>query len=130
MAEIIVVPLADGRTRITHPGSGSSIVTDSSPEWGGRGRGFSATDLVAAALGACIGSSIAPVLERRGVDVEHVTIRVTKTLATDPKRISHLHTTITLPNDTEPGVRSIVERAASACAVGRSLGCTHDLAVI
>ncbi len=129
MAEIVVVPLGDGQTRVTHPPSGTSFDTDSSPEWGGRGRSFSATDLVAAALGACIGSSIASVLERRGVQGESVEIRVSKTLASDPKRIDHLRVTISVAGGADDALRTVILRAASTCAVGRSLDAPYDITV-
>ena len=129
MAEIIVVPLGDSRTRVTHPQSGETIHTDSSPDWGGQGRGFSATDLVAAGLGACIGSSIAPVLERRDVEPPSVEIRIGKALGNEPKRIEHLAVVITIPIDPDATLEKVVLKAASTCAVGRSLGCAYDVAV-
>ena len=87
MATVRVTPLGSGRTEVVHEASGTSLTTASSPEWGGVGGSFSATDLVAAALGSCIGSSIAGPLERRGVDLDAVTIEVTKSLAEEPRRI-------------------------------------------
>ena len=129
MAAVSVTPLGDGRTRVRHLGSDASITTDSSPEWGGGGRSFSATDLVAAALGACIGSSIAGVLERRGVDLSAVRVDVDKTLGTDPKKIDHLDVTIHLPGPTDDQVGALVERAAASCAVGRSLACGETITI-
>ena len=129
MAAIQVTPLGDGQTRVAHGGSGVELTTDASPEWGGGGRSFSATDLVAAGLGACIGSSIAGVLERREVDLHAVRIDVEKTLGTEPKKIDHLDVVIHLPGSEDEQLRRLVERAAAACAVGRSLGCGETVTV-
>lgn len=84
---------------------------------------------MAAALGACISSSIVPVLERRGVAIDDVEIRVSKTLATDPKRIAHLVVRIKLAGEVDGTLEKIVLRAASTCAVGRSLASTYEVTV-
>ncbi len=121
MATIEVTPLGDGRTEVTHAGSGSFFTTDSAPEWGGQGRSFSATDLVAAGLGACIGSSIAPALERRGVALDQVRIEVKKTLAEEPRKIEALKVIINVPGDEDEDLERILMRLAGLCPVSRSL---------
>ena len=130
MAAIQVTPLGDGQTRVAHGGSGAELTTDSSPEWGGGGRSFSATDLVAAGLGACIGSSITGVLERRDVDLGAVRIDVDKTLGTEPKKIDHLDVVIHLPGPEDPQLGRLVGRAAASCAVGRSISCGETVTVV
>jgi len=130
MASVEVTPLGDGRTQVTHLGSGAALTTDSSPEWGGGGRSFSATDLVAAGLGACIGSSIAGVLERRQVDLSAVRVEVSKTLGTEPKKIDHLDVVIHLPGPADDRIGRLVERAAASCAVGRSVSCGETVTVV
>ncbi len=129
MASVEVTPLGDGRTQVDHLGSGVGFTTDSSPEWGGGGRSFSATDLVAAGLGACIGSSITGVLERREVELSAVRIEVSKTLGTEPKKIDHLDVVIHLPGPADDHLARLVDRAAASCAVGRSLGCDKTVTV-
>jgi uncharacterized OsmC-like protein len=130
MASVSVTPLGDGRTRVTHLGSGEGVTTDSSPEWGGGGRSFSATDLVAAGLGACIGSSIAGVLERRDIDLAAVRVEVSKTLGEEPKKIDHLDVVIHLPGPEDPQLGRLVGRAAASCAVGRSISCGETVTVV
>jgi uncharacterized OsmC-like protein len=130
MATVRVTPLGGGRTEVVHEASGTSLTTASSPEWGGVGGSFSATDLVAAALGSCIGSSIAGPLERRGVELDAVTIEVTKSLAEEPRRIGRLAVVIHLPAGTDAGLAPVIERAALTCAVGRSLDVTETVEVV
>lgn len=130
MATVEVSPLGDGQTRVTHGGSGNTFETDSSPEWGGGGRSFSATDLVAAGLGACIGSSIATPLERRGIDLSGVRVSVDKTVGTDPKRIEHLAVTIEVPAAEDPTLEKVLLKVSGLCPVGRSLDCGESVHVV
>ena len=53
-----------GSCRVAHVPSSAEIPTESPPEYGGRGGSFSATDLVAAGLGACTATSVQGVLAR------------------------------------------------------------------
>lgn len=130
MASVEVRPLGDGQTRVIHGRSGNTFETDSSPEWGGGGRSFSATDLVAAGLGACIGSSIATPLERRGIDLSGVRVSVDKTVGTDPKRIEHLAVTIEVPVAEDASLEKLLHKVSGLCPVGRSLACGESIHVV
>lgn len=121
MGSIHHTPLGGGRTEITHAATGAVITTDVSPEFGGGGSTFSSTDLVAAGLGSCISSSLAPLAERHGVPLTAVTISVEKELGTDPKRISRLATTITFTQAIDDSLAKRFRRAAETCTVHRSL---------
>jgi putative redox protein len=91
------------------------------PEYGGAGRSFSATDLLAAALGVCVATNIDVVAVRHGISLEAIEIRVQKTLAREPKSITGLRVTIALSTSVPGDVRLRLERAAEHCAVHRSL---------
>ena len=65
---------------IKHELAGSEIVTDRPPEYGGKGRSFSSTDLVTAALGSCVLSSIHSIVENEGYDPYKIRINITKQL--------------------------------------------------
>lgn len=114
-------PLGQGQTEILHGPTGSIITTDVSPEFGGGGSTFSSTDLVAAGLGSCISSSLAPMAERHSVPLSSISIAVEKELGTDPKRISRLATTITVSVPLDESLVKRFQRAAETCTVHRSL---------
>ncbi len=121
MSRIINQPQGSGRTRIVHEETGSEISTDVSPEFGGGGSTFSSTDLVAAALGSCISSSLEALAERSGIPFDAIEISVTKELGTDPKRITRLEVDITVDAPFDERTARIFERAAHTCTVHRSL---------
>ena len=121
MSRVISSPLGGGRTRIVHEATGDEITSDMSPEYGGGGSTFSSTDLVAAALASCIGTSVEPLVSRHGVDATEVAIVVDKQVSTDPKRISRLDVTIAVPGGSNPRLAAMIERAALTCSVHHSL---------
>ncbi len=110
-----------GRCEIKHELAGSTILTDLPPEYGGEGRSFSATDLVSAALGACILTSIDTILEREGHDPKKVRISVAKTLSGNPEMIKAIHLDIDYPEKLDDALTKKLERAMATCPVKRSL---------
>lgn len=110
-----------GDCEIVHHESGVSITSSKAPEYGGRGDGFSATDLLAAALGSCIGSNIEPVALRHDVPLDAVHLTVDKRLCRSPKRIESLKVTIDLRAPVSADVLTRLKRAADQCVVHRSL---------
>ena len=121
MSAIVVRSIAVGSCRVVHEPSGASFVTDLPPEYGGGGAAFSATDLVAAALGVCIATNVDAVAERHGIPVDAIETRVDKALALAPKRIARLDVTVTIGVAVADDVLARLERAAEHCAVHRSL---------
>ncbi len=121
MTRVVSSPTGSGRTRIVHTPTGTEITTAVSPEFGGTGGAFSSTDLVSAALGSCISSSLEPLLLRHGVALEAAQVIVDKELATDPKRISRLAVQVTIATAADERLATILERAAHTCTVHRSL---------
>ncbi len=122
MSQIHVQLLGDGACRIDHLSAEATLWTDKSPQYGGQGRSFSSTDLVAAALGSCIATSLEQVAQRGGLDVARLAIQVEKTLATEPvRRIAALHVTIFVGGSADETLRRKLERAAHSCPVHRSL---------
>jgi putative redox protein len=111
------------RCEATHGPSKSKIVTDAPVDNMGRGEAFSPTDLVGTALGTCIVTTMAIVAQRRDIAFEGATFRVEKHMATEPVRhIGRLIVTIHMPPGLTEEQRTILERAAHACPVHRSLG--------
>src|ERR1700689_1455565 len=75
---------------ITHEPSRSKIETDAPKDNLGKGERFSPTDLVGAALGSCILTTMAIVAERDGISINGVTASVEKEMIVKPRRIGAL----------------------------------------
>jgi uncharacterized OsmC-like protein len=110
------------RCRAVHGPSGTVLVTDAPLDNHGKGESFSPTDLVATALGTCIMTTMAIVADRRGIMLGGMTAETEKVMtATPPRRIASLKTRITIPLPADHEARSVLEHAAHACPVHKSL---------
>lgn len=106
---------------LTHQ-EGATIRTDAPKDIGGEASAFSPTDLVAAALGSCIITTMAMYAERHNLDLAGARVHVTKEMATDPvRRIGRLATTVTLPSSIPQDMRQTLERVGHQCPVHKSL---------
>ncbi|MCB2224217.1 MAG: OsmC family protein [Actinobacteria bacterium] len=121
MTTVEAISLDASHCRVVHTATGAEIATDGSPELGGGGTSFSATDLLAAALAACTATSVAPILERHGVPAAGLRVAVAKTLAARPSRLSGLDVTIHAGAALDDRLRVMAARAAETCAVKRAL---------
>jgi uncharacterized OsmC-like protein len=110
-----------GSCQVVHSQSGARIITDLPVEYGGAGASFSATDLLAAALGVCIATNIDKIADRHGIPLDALSVTVDKTLSQKPKRVAALlitvQSTVAIPSE----IVQRLERAASHCGVHRSL---------
>lgn len=109
------------KVELTHEPSGSVIVTEAPRDNGGEGKSFSPTDLVGAAFGSCVMTTIAIAAERSGLSVAGMRMRVEKIMNPDPRRIADLPLVIHLPESLEIYDRQKLERAAFSCPVHKSL---------
>jgi putative redox protein len=106
----------------THGPSGTRLTTDAPKDNMGRGESFSPTDLVATALGTCILTTMAIAAQRRGIELNGATARVTKEMVTSPSRqIGRLTVEIAMPQELPEEERTRLEHAAHACPVHKSL---------
>lgn len=121
MSVIKITYSAPGQCNVVHEPSGSMIYTDLPKEYGGTGNSFSATDLLAAALGVCIATNIDKVADRYGIPLSALDIRVKKELSDKPKKISLLQVSIIMNVEVPEDIERRIERAAHACLVHRSL---------
>lgn len=122
--EMDIVYEGDLRSRAKHGPSGQEITTDAPVDNGGKGSAFSPTDLVGAALGACMLTIMGKVAERNGIDLRGTKVRVTKEMASTPvRRIQRLGVVMTLPSGLvlSPENRAKLENAAHTCPVKQSL---------
>ena len=110
------------RVEAVHGPSGARLATDAPADNQGKGESFSPTDLVATALGTCIATILGIVAERRGLDLSGMRFRTTKEMVADPgRRIGRLESTFWMPASLSAEERTVLESAARACPVHRSL---------
>jgi len=110
------------RCELTHEPSGKRIETDAPKDNQGLGEAFSPTDLVGAALGSCVLTTMAIVGEREGINIEGATATVEKVMSLEaPRRIASLKTSVRMPAHLNPDQRKKLERAAEHCPVKKSI---------
>jgi putative redox protein len=118
------------RCRAVHGPSGTTLVTDAPVDNHGKGESFSPTDLVATALGACMMTVMGIVAERHGIDLAGMRAETVKEMTTTPpRRIAALRTTVTIPLPATHPQRQLLEQAAHACPVHKSLHPEIDAAI-
>lgn len=118
------------RCRAVHGPSGTTLTTDAPVDNHGKGESFSPTDLVATALGACMMTVMGIVAERHGVDLAGMRAETVKEMtAAPPRRIAALRTTLTIPLPADHPQRQLLEQAAHACPVHKSLHPEIDAAI-
>lgn len=122
MVEITVRYEGELRCTARHGPSGTTLLTDAPIDNHGRGESFSPTDLLAAALPACMMTIMGIVAAREGVDLRGMTATTHKVMSTDaPRRIASLRTVISLPIPADSPHRAKLEQAAHTCPVSKSL---------
>jgi putative redox protein len=109
------------KMELTHGPSGAKLKTAAPVDNKGDGSSFSPTDLVAAALGSCIVTTMAIVAEREGIDFTTASFRVEKHMQNEPRRIARLPVEVHMPPGLTPDQRAKLERTAHTCPVHKSL---------
>ena len=111
------------RTTATHLQSGSIIETDAPTDNQGKGERFSPTDLVAAALGSCMVTTMAIKAKTMDIHLDGTRVDVTKIMVSDPRRIGKLVAHVYFPSGLNIDTKSkeILERSARTCPVERTL---------
>ncbi|MFD1095420.1 OsmC family protein [Salegentibacter chungangensis] len=109
------------RTEAEHLQSGSKMITDAPVDNHGKGEAFSPTDTVATALATCMLTVMGiKAQQMEGVDLTNAS-EVTKTMASDPRRISKIEVNITFPASYSEKDTKILEHTAKTCPVLQSL---------
>lgn len=121
MATLETLFLGDLRTEITHLQSGNKVITDAPTDNHGKGEFISPTDMIAGALGSCMLTIMDIAAKRMGLDMRGTRLETTKTMASDPRRISEIKIDFYLPFAADDKARKILERAADTCPVAKSL---------
>ena len=111
------------RTTATHIQSSTVIETDAPTDNQGKGERFSPTDLVAAALGTCMVTTMAIKARTMDIQLDGTRLEVTKIMVNDPRRIGKIIVHVFFP----PGLnldekqKDFLERTARTCPVERTL---------
>ena len=120
MVKINIEYSGDLRCVATHGPSKRVLETDAPVDNQGKGESFSPTDLVATALGSCMGTIMGIYAQRHDIDLRGMRIEVSKEMTqTPPRRIARLTTEIWFPAGVQKN--EALERAALTCPVHHSL---------
>lgn len=109
------------RTSNEHLKSGATFITDAPIDNNGKGAAFSPTDTVATGLANCMLTIMAIKARDLEVNLEGAIAEVTKTMAANPRRISHIKILFELPEGVSEKKRTILQNAANTCPVHHSL---------
>ncbi len=109
------------RTTSEHIKSGNTFITDAPTDNNGKGEAFSPTDTVATALASCMLTVMGIKANTMDVDLEGTTADVTKTMASEPRRISKIEVAINFHKNFDDKTKTILEKTASTCPVHFSL---------
>src|SRR6185312_4007727 len=122
MATSKIIYTGELRTQATHLASGTTIITDAPVDNHGKGQAFSPTDLLATSLGNCMLTVMGIAANTHKIDLDGATAEFTKVMAANPRRVSEVHVTLTMPakgyTDKE---KSILENTGRTCPVALSL---------
>jgi uncharacterized OsmC-like protein len=110
------------RCSAQHGPSKATLLTDAPVDNHGKGEAFSPTDLVAAALPACMMTILGIYGERHGLDLAGMHARTEKVMTKEgPRRIASLRTVLSIPLAADHPQRQALENAAHTCPVHKSL---------
>ena len=113
--------LGELRTESEYIQSGSKTITDAPVDNHGKGEAFSPTDTVANALATCMLTIMGIKAESLGIKIQGASAEVTKTMASEPRRISKIEVHILFPETYSEKNTKILEKAAKTCPVLESL---------
>ncbi|MFC0605186.1 OsmC family protein [Winogradskyella pulchriflava] len=116
-----VTYLGNLRTESVHVKSNNSFITDAPIDNNGKGEAFSPTDTVATGLASCMLTVMGIKARDLGVNMSGTTAEVTKTMASNPRRISKIEVVLNFSFEADDKTRKILERTANTCPVHYSL---------
>ncbi len=107
---------------------GHRITTDMSEEEGGRDAGYNPVELLAAALGGCLGIMVQRYCTEHGYAGD-VGVSLTAELATDPKRVASFVVDVELPEDAPEAARDELRGMACQFPVPATLQDRPDVTI-
>jgi putative redox protein len=122
MVNMFVVYEGALRCALEHGPSKYRIETDAPADNHGKAQRFSPTDLVGAALGSCIATTLGIAGLTKGWDLTGMRIAVGKTMSADPpRRIARLDVEMWMPTGVLAEHRTQIEHIARTCPVHKSI---------
>ena len=116
-----VTYLGNLRAESVHIKSGNSYITDAPTDNNGKGEAFSPTDTVATGLASCMLTVMGIKAREMNVDMSGTTAEVTKTMASNPRRISKIEVVLNFPFEADYKTKKVLEHIANTCPVNQSL---------
>ena len=116
-----VTYLGNLRVESVHIKSGNSYITDAPTDNNGKGEAFSPTDTVATGLASCMLTVMGIKAREMNVDMSGTTAEVTKTMASNPRRISKIEVVLNFPFEADNKTKKVLEHIANTCPVNQSL---------
>lgn len=104
-----------------HLKSGDTFITDAPIDNNGKGAAFSPTDTIATGLASCMFTMMGIKARDIGTDLSGSTAQVTKTMDSNPRRISQIDVILDLKGNCDKRTQLILERIANTCPVHYSL---------
>ncbi len=122
MTTMLVSYLGSLRTEAKHVSSGAGLITDAPLDNQGKGESFSPTDLLSVSLGSCMFTIMGIAARTHQIKLEGATVKVTKIMVSDPRRVSEIHLDFDFPGlSFDEHQKVILERAARTCPVALSI---------
>ena len=122
MVDITLLYDGDQRCTAVHGPSTTQLTTDSPVDNGGKGEGYSPSDLFATALGTCMLTYIGKAAERNGWDVRGTRIVVHKEMVADPmRRVGRIGVDIYLTQEFDDKDMKTLTNAVTTCPVKLSI---------
>lgn len=114
--------LGELRCEGTHVKSDEKVLTEAPPDNQGRGMSFSPTDLLCTSLASCMITIMGIAANERGLQLGKIHADIEKTMASDPRRVIGIRIKLEIDGSgLDEHNRTILERAALACPVAKSL---------
>lgn len=116
-----VTYLGNLRTECEHLKSGNTYITDAPTDNNGKGEAFSPTDTVATGLANCMLTVMGIKAAQMDVTLDGSVAKVTKTMDSNPRRISKIEINLQLPANISDKNQRILENTGNTCPVHHSL---------
>lgn len=117
------------RCEAVHLQSKSTIETDAPTDNRGKGERFSPTDLLCVSLATCMLTTMGIKANDLNIDMNDSKADVIKHMASDPRRVSKIEISVSLPQIINEKERLILERTGNNCPVAKSVHPDIELAL-
>ncbi|HJY21501.1 MAG TPA: OsmC family protein [Hanamia sp.] len=109
------------RCQAEHIQSKTQIETDAPTDNHGKGERFSPTDMLCVSLATCMLTTMGIKAADMKVDITNAKAKVTKHMASDPRRVAKIEVEVSLPANGDEKERLILEKTGNNCPVAKSV---------